>query len=52
MEKVVLLALAASLCTATASVCQRAGARNTGPAPSATWPWPGRGPALGLALFA
>jgi drug/metabolite transporter (DMT)-like permease len=33
MEKAVLLALAASLCTATASVCQRAGARNTGPAP-------------------
>jgi len=32
MEKAVLLALAASLCTATASVCQRAGARNTGPA--------------------
>ena len=31
MEKAVLLALAASLCTATASVCQRAGARNTGP---------------------
>ena len=33
MEKAVLLALAASLCTATASVCQRAGARNTGPPP-------------------
>ena len=33
MEKAVLLALAASLCTATASVCQRAGARNTGPVP-------------------
>jgi drug/metabolite transporter (DMT)-like permease len=32
MEKAVLLAVAASLCTATASVCQRAGARNTGPA--------------------
>jgi drug/metabolite transporter (DMT)-like permease len=32
MEKAVLLAIAASLCTATASVCQRAGARNTGPA--------------------
>jgi len=32
MEKAVLLALAASLCTATASVCQRAGARYTGPA--------------------
>ena len=32
MEKAVLLALAASLCTATALVCQRAGARNTGPA--------------------
>ena len=32
MEKAILLALAASLCTATASVCQRAGARNTGPA--------------------
>ena len=32
MEKAVFLALAASLCTATASVCQRAGARNTGPA--------------------
>ena len=30
MEKAVLLALAASLCTATASVCQRAGARCTG----------------------
>ena len=29
MEKAVLLALAASLCTATASVCQRAGARYT-----------------------
>src|SRR6266576_2085556 len=33
MDKAVLLAVAASLCTATASVCQRAGARNTGPAP-------------------
>src|SRR5215813_944335 len=33
MEKAILLAVAASLCTATASVCQRAGARNTGPAP-------------------
>ena len=33
MEKAVLLALAASLCTATASVCQRAGARCTGLAP-------------------
>jgi len=33
MEKAVLLALAASLCTATASVCQRAGARNTGLVP-------------------
>ena len=32
MDKAVLLAIAASLCTATASVCQRAGARNTGPA--------------------
>ncbi|MBV9204815.1 MAG: DMT family transporter [Actinobacteria bacterium] len=32
MEKAILLALAASLCTATASVCQRAGARNTGAA--------------------
>jgi drug/metabolite transporter (DMT)-like permease len=32
MEKAVLLAVAAALCTATASVCQRAGARNTGPA--------------------
>ena len=32
MEKAVFLALAASLCTATALVCQRAGARNTGPA--------------------
>src|SRR6476661_7025117 len=32
MEKAILLALVASLCTATASVCQRAGARNTGPA--------------------
>jgi len=32
MEKAILLAVAASLCTATASVCQRAGARNTGPA--------------------
>ena len=32
MEKAVLLAVAASLCTATASVCQRAGARYTGPA--------------------
>src|SRR6266702_324173 len=32
MDKAVLLAVAASLCTATASVCQRAGARNTGPA--------------------
>ena len=32
METAVLLAVAASLCTATASVCQRAGARNTGPA--------------------
>jgi drug/metabolite transporter (DMT)-like permease len=31
MDKAVLLAIAASLCTATASVCQRAGARNTGP---------------------
>src|SRR5215467_8974754 len=31
MEKAILLAVAASLCTATASVCQRAGARNTGP---------------------
>jgi drug/metabolite transporter (DMT)-like permease len=30
MEKAILLALAASLCTATASVCQRAGARYTG----------------------
>jgi hypothetical protein len=30
MEKAILLAIAASLCTATASVCQRAGARNTG----------------------
>jgi hypothetical protein len=32
MDKAVMLAVAASLCTATASVCQRAGARNTGPA--------------------
>ena len=32
MEKAILLAIAASLCTATASVCQRAGARNTAPA--------------------
>jgi drug/metabolite transporter (DMT)-like permease len=32
MEKAILLSVAASLCTATASVCQRAGARNTGPA--------------------
>jgi drug/metabolite transporter (DMT)-like permease len=32
MEMAILLALAASVCTATASVCQRAGARNTGPA--------------------
>src|SRR5213078_3122818 len=32
MDKAVLLAVAAALCTATASVCQRAGARNTGPA--------------------
>jgi drug/metabolite transporter (DMT)-like permease len=32
MDKAVLLAVAASLCTATATVCQRAGARNTGPA--------------------
>ena len=32
MDKAVLLAVAASLCTATALVCQRAGARNTGPA--------------------
>ena len=32
MDKAILLAVAASLCTATASVCQRAGARNTGPA--------------------
>src|SRR5258708_2209723 len=32
MDKAVLLAVAASLCPATASVCQRAGARNTGPA--------------------
>jgi len=32
METAILLAVAASLCTATASVCQRAGARNTGPA--------------------
>ena len=32
MDKAVLLAIAASLCTATALVCQRAGARNTGPA--------------------
>jgi drug/metabolite transporter (DMT)-like permease len=31
METAILLAVAASLCTATASVCQRAGARNTGP---------------------
>src|SRR5580704_10615310 len=31
MDKAVLLAIAAALCTATASVCQRAGARNTGP---------------------
>ena len=31
MEKAILLAVAASLCTATALVCQRAGARNTGP---------------------
>ena len=31
MDKAVLLAVAAALCTATASVCQRAGARNTGP---------------------
>jgi len=31
MEKAVLLAVAAALCTATASVCQRAGARSTGP---------------------
>src|ERR1700745_1028749 len=32
MDKAVFLAVAAALCTATASVCQRAGARNTGPA--------------------
>jgi len=32
MDKAVLLAVAAALCTPTASVCQRAGARNTGPA--------------------
>ena len=32
MDKAVLLAVAAALCTATALVCQRAGARNTGPA--------------------
>ena len=32
MDKAIVLAVAASLCTATASVCQRAGARNTGPA--------------------
>src|SRR5215472_2951862 len=32
MATAILLAVAASLCTATASVCQRAGARNTGPA--------------------
>jgi drug/metabolite transporter (DMT)-like permease len=32
MEKAILLAVAAGVCTATASVCQRAGARNTGPA--------------------
>src|SRR5712671_1515876 len=32
MEKAILLAVAASVCTATASVCQRAGARNTSPA--------------------
>src|SRR6516164_3731629 len=32
MGTAILLAVAASLCTATASVCQRAGARNTGPA--------------------
>src|SRR5690242_9127505 len=31
MDKAVLLAVAAALCTATASVCQRAGARNSGP---------------------
>src|SRR5215472_779750 len=32
MATAILLAVAASLCMATASVCQRAGARNTGPA--------------------
>src|SRR6266516_5560492 len=32
MDKAVFLAVAAAVCTATASVCQRAGARNTGPA--------------------
>ena len=32
MDKAIVLAVAASLCTATASICQRAGARNTGPA--------------------
>jgi drug/metabolite transporter (DMT)-like permease len=32
MGTAILLAVAASLCTATASICQRAGARNTGPA--------------------
>src|SRR5690348_18310190 len=31
MDKAVLLAVAAALCTATASVCQRAGARKNGP---------------------
>jgi hypothetical protein len=32
MEKAILLAVAAAFCTATSSICQRAGARNTGPA--------------------
>src|SRR5258706_2874876 len=32
MEKAILLAVAARVCTATASGCQRAGARNTSPA--------------------
>jgi drug/metabolite transporter (DMT)-like permease len=32
MGTAILLAVVASLCTATASICQRAGARNTGPA--------------------
>ena len=37
MEKAILLAVAASVCTATASVCQRLGARSTGTAGFDVW---------------